>query len=68
LGRTTSTPWIPGPVQNVAGVVNIAVNGNESYAVRGSDGAINHEEVMETGARVAEVFKDLLRRIISKIA
>ena len=28
---------------------------------------INHEEVMETGARVAEVFKELLRRIISKI-
>lgn len=33
-----------------------------------SDGVINHEEVMETGARVAEVFKELLRRIISKIA
>lgn len=28
---------------------------------------INHEEVMETGARVAEVFKELLRRIIGKI-
>jgi purine-nucleoside phosphorylase len=28
---------------------------------------INHEEVMETGARVAEVFKDLLRRIIKRI-
>lgn len=28
---------------------------------------INHEEVMETGARVAEVFKELLRRIVSKI-
>ncbi len=32
-----------------------------------SDKPINHEEVMETGARVAEVFKELLRRIISKI-
>ena len=31
-------------------------------------GLINHEEVMETGARVADVFKELLRRIISKIA
>ena len=28
---------------------------------------INHEEVMETGARVAEVFKELLRRIVSRI-
>lgn len=28
---------------------------------------INHDEVMETGARVAEVFKELLRRIIARI-
>ena len=28
---------------------------------------INHEEVMETGAKVAEVFKELLRRIIARI-
>jgi purine-nucleoside phosphorylase len=28
---------------------------------------INHDEVMETGARVAEVFKELLRRVISRI-
>jgi len=28
---------------------------------------INHEEVMETGARVAEVFRDLLRRIIDRV-
>jgi purine-nucleoside phosphorylase len=33
-----------------------------------SDEPINHEEVMETGARVAEVFKQLLRRIVSKIS
>src|SRR5258706_2560112 len=32
-----------------------------------SNEPINHEEVMETGARVAEVFKELLRRIVSKI-
>jgi purine-nucleoside phosphorylase len=32
-----------------------------------SDEPINHEEVMETGARVAEVFKELLRRIVSQI-
>jgi len=28
---------------------------------------IDHEEVMETGARVAEVFKELLRRIIGRM-
>lgn len=28
---------------------------------------INHEEVMETGARVAEVFKELLGRIVTKM-
>lgn len=28
---------------------------------------INHEEVMETGAHVAEVFKELLRRIVASI-
>ena len=28
---------------------------------------INHEEVMETGARVADVFKELLRQIVLKI-
>ncbi len=28
---------------------------------------INHEEVMETGAKVAEVFKELLRRIVTRI-
>ena len=29
---------------------------------------INHEEVMETGAQVADVFQNLLQRIINKIA
>jgi purine-nucleoside phosphorylase len=32
-----------------------------------TDEAINHEEVMETGARVASVFKELLRRVIKRI-
>ena len=32
-----------------------------------SDEPINHEEVMETGAKVAEVFKELLRRVIRRI-
>lgn len=29
---------------------------------------INHQDVMQTGARVAEVFKELLRRVVQKIA
>lgn len=33
-----------------------------------TDDVINHEEVMETGAKVAEIFKELLRRIISRIS
>ncbi len=32
-----------------------------------SDETINHEEVMETGAKVAEIFKELLKRIIPKL-
>lgn len=32
-----------------------------------SDEAINHAEVMDTGAKVGEVFGDLLRRIIGKM-
>lgn len=33
-----------------------------------SGGVIHHEEVMETGARVAEIFKELLRRTIKRIS
>ncbi len=32
-----------------------------------TDEPINHEEVMETGAKVADIFKELLRRVIVKI-
>lgn len=32
-----------------------------------SGDAINHEEVMETGARVAELFAELLRRVIHRL-
>jgi purine-nucleoside phosphorylase len=32
-----------------------------------SDETINHDEVMETGARVADIFQDLLRRVIPKL-
>jgi purine nucleoside phosphorylase len=31
------------------------------------DGPIDHDSVMETGARVAEVFKALLKRVIKRI-
>jgi purine-nucleoside phosphorylase len=33
-----------------------------------SDDPINHEEVMETGEKVAEIFKELLVRVISRIS
>jgi purine-nucleoside phosphorylase len=32
------------------------------------DGPIDHDAVMETGKRVAEIFKDLLRRVIVRIS
>lgn len=32
-----------------------------------TDDVIHHEEVMETGAKVADIFKELLRRIIHRI-
>jgi purine-nucleoside phosphorylase len=38
-----------------------------NFAAGMTSEAINHEEVMETGARAAEVFKELLRHIIKKI-
>jgi purine nucleoside phosphorylase len=31
------------------------------------DDVIHHEEVMETGAKVAATFKELLRRVIAKL-
>jgi len=38
-----------------------------NFAAGMTDEPINHEEVMETGAEVTNVFKELLRRIIKKI-
>jgi purine-nucleoside phosphorylase len=32
------------------------------------DGPIDHSEVMHTGARVAEIFKELLKRIIARMS
>lgn len=37
-----------------------------NYGAGMTEESINHEEVMETGARVAEVFKELLRRVVIK--
>ena len=39
-----------------------------NFAAGMTDETINHDEVMETGARVAEVFKELLRRVIKRIS
>ncbi len=38
-----------------------------NYGAGMTEEEINHEEVMETGARVAETFKALLRRIIARL-
>jgi len=38
-----------------------------NFAAGMTDEPINHKEVMETGAKVAEVFKELLRRMIQRI-
>jgi purine-nucleoside phosphorylase len=32
-----------------------------------SDAPINHEEVMEVGNKIAEIFEELIRRIIPKL-
>lgn len=39
-----------------------------NYAAGIVDQNINHEEVMETGAQVANTFKELLRRVVPKIS
>ncbi|CAN5665899.1 purine-nucleoside phosphorylase [soil metagenome] len=39
-----------------------------NFAAGMVESAIDHSEVMETGARVADVFKEMLRRIIREIA
>lgn len=38
-----------------------------NYAAGMTDDVIHHEEVMETGARAAKIFKELLKRVIPKI-
>jgi purine-nucleoside phosphorylase len=38
-----------------------------NFAAGMTDGEIDHDHVMQTGARVAEVFKELLRRVINEM-
>jgi purine-nucleoside phosphorylase len=38
-----------------------------NFAAGMTDGEIDHEHVMETGARVAEVFRELLKRVITRL-
>ena len=38
-----------------------------NFAAGMTDEPINHDEVMETGARAADIFKELLRRIIPRL-
>ena len=38
-----------------------------NFAAGMTDDIIHHDEVMEVGARVSEVFKELLRRVIKRI-
>jgi purine-nucleoside phosphorylase len=46
-------------------VIGISCITNMAAGISGD--VINHEEVMETGAKVAETFKELLRRVIPKL-
>jgi purine-nucleoside phosphorylase len=38
-----------------------------NFAAGMTDEEIDHQEVMETGARVADIFKDLLRHVVTRI-
>jgi purine-nucleoside phosphorylase len=46
-------------------VIGISCITNMAAGISGD--VIDHEEVMETGAKVAETFKELLRRVITKL-
>lgn len=50
------------------GMKILAISCISNYAAGISEEEINHEEVMETGKQVADTFKNLLLRIIPKIA
>jgi len=50
-----------------AGMKVIGISCITNMAAGISDDVIHHEEVMETGAKVAETFKELLKRVIPKL-
>jgi purine-nucleoside phosphorylase len=50
------------------GMKILAISCVSNYAAGISEEEINHEEVMEIGKLVAETFKNLLKRVIPKIA
>ncbi|MDQ4121306.1 MAG: purine-nucleoside phosphorylase [Acidobacteriota bacterium] len=50
------------------GMKIMAISCISNFAAGISEENINHEEVMEIGQRVAETFKNLLKRVIPKIA
>lgn len=64
LGMSTVPEAIAARHQGIK-VLGISCITNFAAGMTGEN--INHEEVMETGARVAEVFKELLRRVIARI-
>ena len=49
------------------GIIVLGISCITNLAAGISDELINHEEVMETGAKVSAVFKELLKRIIPKL-
>jgi len=49
------------------GMKVIGISCITSFGAGMTDGEIDHEHVMETGARVADVFKELLRRTLKEI-
>ena len=51
-----------------AGMKVLGISCITNLAAGMTGGLINHNEVMETGAKVADIFKELLRRVISKIS
>lgn len=50
-----------------AGMKVIGISCITNMAAGISDDIIHHEEVMETGAKVADTFKELLRRVIARL-
>lgn len=49
------------------GMKVLAISCVTNFAAGITDDVIHHEEVMETGAKVADTFRELLRRIIPKL-